>query len=132
MTPEIFWLTLTIIFTSLMWLPYILCVLIENKVIPPIMEGSGAPAPQQAWAQRLKKAHSNAIENLVIFAPLVLSLVFVGISNETTALLCMTYFWARVGHAVIYMLGIPVLRTVTFMAGVVCQLGLALTILGYI
>ena len=65
----------------------------------------------------MKKAHYNAVENIVLFATLVLVANAVGISNETTVLVCKVYFWARVVHLVSYTLGIPWVRTLSFLAG---------------
>jgi uncharacterized MAPEG superfamily protein len=86
--------------------------------------------PQAAWAQRLYFAHTNAVENLVIFAPLVLILDAQGHSTESTAIACALYFWARLAHVIIYALGIPVLRTLAFAAGFVAQVALVLAIFG--
>ncbi|MBC8209441.1 MAG: MAPEG family protein [Gammaproteobacteria bacterium] len=40
----------------------------------------------------------NAIENLVLFAPLVLMLYAPGISTQSTALACAIYFFAHAAH----------------------------------
>jgi len=66
------------------------------------------------WAQRMKAAHSNAVENLVVFAALVFVANVAGISNDTTVLACTVYFWARVVHFVSYTLGVPWVRTLAF------------------
>ena len=41
----------------------------------------------------------------------------------------MLFFWARLVYAVVYTLGIPVLRTLAFVGGFVAQVMLALAIL---
>ena len=66
------------------------------------------------WAERMKKAHYNGVENLVVFAALVLVANAAGVSNETTTLACTVYFWARVAHYVCYTFAIPWLRTLAF------------------
>ncbi len=63
------------------------------------------------WAVRMIAAHRNAVENLVLFAPLVLVAVYAHRTNATTALAAMTYFFARLVHFIAYSAGIPVLRT---------------------
>ena len=78
------------------------------------------------------RAHANAVENLVIFAPLVLALQVFGISTATTATACIVYFFARAAHIVFYTFGVPLLRTVVFIVGVACQIALALTLLNVI
>jgi uncharacterized MAPEG superfamily protein len=78
------------------------------------------------------RAHQNAVENLVIFAPLVLALQIAGISGAATVSACVVYFFARLGHYVVFTLGIPVVRVLAFVAGVAAQVTLALALLGLI
>src|SRR3984957_9318403 len=73
MSHELFWLVMTTAMTGLMWVPYIL----DRTMVRGMMGAMGNPSPtdkpQSPWAQRLMAAHVNAVENLVIFAPLVLA-----------------------------------------------------------
>jgi uncharacterized MAPEG superfamily protein len=130
MTKEMMWLTLTVILTGLLWVPYI----IDRAMVRGLMGAMANPSrndkPQSAWAQRLYFAHTNAVENLVIFAPLVLILDAQGHSTESTVLACAVYFWARLAHAVIYTMGVPVLRTLAFTVGFLAQVALVLAIFG--
>ena len=87
--------------------------------------------PQSEWAQRLYFAHTNAVENLMIFAPLVLVLDALGHSSAATVYACAVYFWARLAYAIIYTAGIPVLRTLAFAVGFACQVVLALAVFGW-
>ena len=101
-----------------MWVPYILGRISAWGLIDAV----GYPQrelPQPAWAIRMRKAHNNLTENLVPFAALVLVVHVAGLSNEMTAMGAMIFFWARVAHAIVYTLGIPVARTLTFAAGLV-------------
>jgi len=91
---------------------------------------SPGDAPQSPWAQRLKCAHMNAVENLVIFAALVLTLAVMHHSTESTVLACAVYFWARLAHVIVYWAGIPVLRTLSFAVGFVAQVALVLAVFG--
>jgi uncharacterized MAPEG superfamily protein len=77
----------------------------------------------------MKQAHANAIENLVVFATLVLGAHIAGVNNEVTAIACAVYFWARVVHFVVLGFGIPWIRTLSFVTGFGCQLALAWQIL---
>ena len=70
------------------------------------------------------------IENLVIFAPLVLILDAMDRSTMATAIACAVYFWARLAHAIVYTLGIPVLRTLAFTVGFFAQVVLVIAIFG--
>ena len=76
----------------------------------------------------MMRAHTNAVENLVIFAPLVLALHATGASTPVTAGACTVYFFARLAHYVIYTLGLPLLRTLAFAIGFVAQMVLALAL----
>ena len=73
MSKEAFWLTLTLAITGLIWIPYILDRMMVRGMMGTLANPSPADAPQTAWAQRMMAAHTNAVENLVVFAPLVLT-----------------------------------------------------------
>ena len=73
--------------------------------------------------------HYNAAENLVVFASLVAAAQFAGVSTELTVWGCMLYFWARLAHYVVYTLGIPVIRTLCFVAAVIGELMIAIPLL---
>ena len=76
------------------------------------------------------KAHDNSVENLVIFAPLVLTLHALGLSTGLTATAAMIYFFARLVYYFICLAGIPVARTLVFAIGWLMQIIIALVILG--
>lgn len=128
MTRELFWLTLTVIMTGLMWLPYVLNRCQVRGLGGAMANPSRADKPQSEWANRMMFAHDNAVENLIIFAPLVLILNAADYSSKWTVMACAVYFWARLAHLLVYTFGIPVLRTLTFAVGFVAQVVLALAI----
>jgi uncharacterized MAPEG superfamily protein len=130
MTKELLWLTLTIILTGLMWVPYILDRLMVRGLMATLGNPSRGDKPQSAWAQRLYFAHTNAVENLIIFAPLVLILDAQGHSTEGTVIACAVYFWSRLVHAIVYTMGIPVVRTLAFTAGFLAQVALVFAVFG--
>jgi uncharacterized MAPEG superfamily protein len=80
-------------------------------------------APCTGWAGRAARAHHNMLENLVLFASLVLVAALAGKTNATTLLGAQLFFWARVAYAVVYLGGIPWLRTAAWLVSVI---GLAL------
>lgn len=128
MTRELFWLTLTVILTGLMWVPYVLNRVQVRGLGGAMANPSRADRPQSEWANRMMFAHDNAVENLIIFAPLVLILNAIDYSSQWTVLACAVYFWSRVAHALVYTFGIPVFRTLTFTVGFVAQVVLALAV----
>ena len=130
MTRELFWLTATVILTGLLWIPYVLNRCQVRGLSGAMANPSRNDPPQSAWAQRLYFAHTNAVENLVIFASLVLILDAEGRSTTATVTACAVYFWARLAHVIVYALGIPVVRTLAFAVGFVAQVTLVLAIFG--
>ena len=99
MTPELFWLTLTVIMTGLLWVPYILDRIAVRGMMGTLGNPSRGDKPQTEWATRLMFAHDNAVENLVTFAPLVLILAELDYSTKWTVYATAVYFWARVAHS---------------------------------
>jgi|SRR5690349_9489540 len=71
------------------------------------------------WAGRAQRAHHNMLESLVLFAALVLVAVVAQKTNSTTAAGAQLFLWARVAYAVIYVIGIPWLRTAVWFASVI-------------
>jgi uncharacterized MAPEG superfamily protein len=69
--------------------------------------------------QRLQRLSANMQENLVLFAIVVLVASAAGVSNDTTAMGAVVFFYARVGHAIIYTFGWPVIRPLFYFAGVI-------------
>ena len=128
MSRELFWLTLTVAMTGLLWIPYILDRCKVRGLMGAMANPKPGDTPQSPWAMRLYFAHTNAVENLMIFAPLVLILDSLNISTTTTATACAVYFWARLVHAVIYTMGVAVLRTLSFAVGFIAQVVLVLAI----
>ena len=132
LTPELYWLVLTTLMTGLFWIPYILQRILENGYWTALWEPQGLTHMDAPWAKRMMRAHQNAVENLVIFAPLVLALHATGASTSVTTTACFVYFVARAAHFVIYTFAIPLFRTVAFMVGFAAQMVLVLTLLGVI
>jgi uncharacterized MAPEG superfamily protein len=130
MSKELMWLTLTVALTGLLWVPYILDRIMVRGLMGAMANPSRNDKPQSPWAQRLYFAHTNAVENLVIFAALVLILDDINHSTQTTAIACAVYFWARLAHVIVYVMGVPVLRTLAFAVGFLAQAALVLAIFG--
>ncbi|MEM7194284.1 MAG: MAPEG family protein [Pseudomonadota bacterium] len=128
MTPELKWLALTCVLTTLMWVPYIL----NLTAVRGLMGAMGYPddpKPMAGWADRLKKAHYNSVENLVVFGLLVVIAHLADIHTSWTVTACILYFWSRLAYAIIYAARIPVARTLAFAVSWLCILILAGAIL---
>ncbi|MDF3010266.1 MAG: hypothetical protein K0S03_1062 [Burkholderiales bacterium] len=79
--------------------------------------------PATAWAGRAVRAHRNMIENLALFAALVLIAAVANKTSDMTLLGAQIFFWARLAYAFVYLAGIPWLRTGVWFVSVI---GLAL------
>lgn len=129
MTRELFWLTLTVILTGLLWVPYVFDRWRVRGLAGTLANPTRNDKPHDDWANRLIFAHDNAVENLVVFAPLVLILNAIDYSSKWTVLACAIYFWARLVHLIVYTMGVPVLRTLAFTVGFIAQAMLAVAII---
>ena len=121
MKPELMYLVCVTVLTAVIWIPYVL----DRMAMRGLTDTVGYPEnpkPQSPWAVRMKAAHANAVENLVVFAVLVLVANAVGISDSATAFAAALYFWARVVHLVAYTFALPWIRTLGFAGGFVAQL----------
>ena len=125
---ELLYLALVTALTGLLWVPYIL----DRLAVRGLLDAVGYPEnpkPQSPWAQRLMKAHTNAVENLVVFAPLVLLAHVSGITSPVVGAAAMVYFWARVVHATAYTFAVPWVRTLSFAVGFFAQAAIAWVLL---
>jgi uncharacterized MAPEG superfamily protein len=128
MTSELMSLVWVTALTAVMWMPYVLNMIavrgLSNAVSYP-----ESPEPLSPWAAKMKAAHANAVENLVIFATLTLVADLAGISTAVTVMACKIYFWARLVHFLSYTFAIPWVRTVAFVVGFGCQAALIVELL---
>ena len=127
MSTEILYLVLSAGLCGILWLPY----LVERVFNQGLIDTAGYPekiAEPAKWAQRSKSAHNNMLENLPIFAILILCLTILEISNANTVLAACLFFYARVVHAVVFTLGVPWIRTLAFVASWIANIILFLNI----
>lgn len=128
MPPELLNLARISAFTAVLWVPYV-C---NRALLGGVLHEMGYPHPitvLSPWAARLRTAHANAIENLAVFAPLVLIAHAVGVTNSTTVAASAAFLWARVAHAAAYTFRVPVIRTLAFCVGAGCQIAFAWVLL---
>jgi uncharacterized MAPEG superfamily protein len=71
------------------------------------------------FCARAERTANNHIQGVALFAPLVLAVQAAGLNNEVTALAVQIYLGARIAHAALYLLGVPWLRTIAFIVGVI-------------
>ena len=120
MTLAMFWFILTVVATGLMWVPYVLDRTLSRGLVP-TLGYPGHVEEASPWAERAKKAHRNAIENLVLLASLVLAhhLMVEGQNDVVVGQAVLVFFVARIVHYVVYTAKISYVRTLSFFAGYV-------------
>lgn len=128
MTSELMSLVWVSAFTAILWVPYTLNMIAVRGLVDAVGYPAD-PKPLAGWAQKMKAAHANAIENLAVFAALVLVANAADVSNGTTVLACQIYLWARIVHFFAYGFAIPWVRTLAFVTGFGCQAAIALQLI---
>ena len=116
-----FYLALSGLLTVLLWTPYITARMFIWG-IPAFLhnypEGFPAEEPEvPLWVERSKRAHLNMIETMPAFIAVVVAagaLANVD-SGATIGTWASVFFFARMAHAFVYTLGIPVLRTPVYL-----------------
>ena len=95
----------------------------QSQLGLPMLAGNREDLPAvTGWGGRARRAHLNMLESLLVFAIVVLVAHVAGRANESTALGAMLFFWGRVAYAIIYVVGLPWLRTAAWavsIAGIV-------------
>ena len=116
MTSELFYLLLSTGLCGILWVPTV----IERVLRIGLKETVGNNPDEinlPRWVERLKRAHRNLVDNIVIFGTLVLILQTVGENNDTTGLASLVFFYARLIQALSHTFGIVWVRTVSFVIG---------------
>ncbi len=87
-------------------------------------------APWTGTNDRLNRAIRNLIEAIAIFVPIAVAVQVLGLTNETTALGAQIFLVSRVIHAIVYVAGIPWVRTTAWTGGVLGIVMVATPLLG--
>ena len=118
MSPELKYLLFSVVLT---FVQVLIAAMAANQVVGlTTLAGNRDDLPvMTGFAGRAKRAHLNMLENMVLFSALVLIAVVAQKTNAMTALGAMIFFWARLLYAVIYLIGIPWLRTLAWAVSVV-------------
>ncbi|HYB98601.1 MAG TPA: MAPEG family protein [Candidatus Limnocylindrales bacterium] len=83
-----------------------------------------------AWGGRALRAHRNMIENLPVFLALVLAAQIAQAPQVPVLLGATIFLWARIAHGVLYIAGVPYLRTVAFVVSIGGLVRIAAAVLG--
>ena len=123
MSADLKYLAFTAILTATLWIPYVICQVMTNGNPTPQDYIDPTPRPVPLWGMRANRVQLNAVESFAPFAALVIVVHLAGKANAMTAFWAMSFFWLRLAHVVVYLLGLPYVRTVVFTLGYVAVLG---------
>jgi uncharacterized MAPEG superfamily protein len=118
MTPDLHYLAYSALLT---WVMLMAASLIRTNGLTPkgLVLGVGNRddlPPPSPLAGRADRAAKNMLENLVLFAVVVLVAHLGGVAPEHILPGAMLFFWARVAYFFVYLAGIPWLRTLIYFA----------------
>ncbi len=139
MTEALYWLVMSAIATTFFAVPYVIERIGRVGFMSALGYSNygtgGFDQPEEhpaTWAKRAYAAHRNALEGLPVLAALVLTSHVTGLAVALVAAAAKIYFFARLAHYVTYLVGIPVLRTLTFFVALGCLLAMGFALLGLI
>jgi uncharacterized MAPEG superfamily protein len=124
MSTDLKYLAFTAILTASLWIPYVVAQVTTNGPLKPQNYIDPSPRPLPPWGKRADRTYLNAVENIAPFAALVIVAHLAGKANAMTAFWATCFFWIRLAHAIVYLLGIPLVRTILFTLGYVAVLGI--------
>ena len=125
MTTDLKYLVFTAMLTAALWIPYIVCQVTTNGPLQPTnYTDPTLPRPVPRWGLRAHRAHLNAVEVFAPFAALVIAAHLTGKADAVTAFCAASFFWIRLAHAIVYLAGIPYVRTVLFTLAFVAEAGI--------
>ena len=119
-----------------LWILLCLALLTELLTIPPLIARSTAPGGVRwifynrdsllegvpPWGERAVRAHGNLADNLAMYVAVIGMAYVTDATNETTMVAGAVLLVARFLHAVVYIAGIPYIRTAVFATAQVAML----------
>ncbi len=118
MTPELMYLVWSAALTLVLAVIAVSGATLEVG-LPKLAGNREGMGEMPGWAGRAARAHRNMLENLVLFAILVFAARIANVSTAMTVLGAQLFFFGRLAHAVIYIAGIPWLRTAAWLVSVI-------------
>ena len=116
MVPELFYLLLSVGLCGVLWIP----IVIERVLRIGLSETVGNNLDEKMvpeWAKRLKRAHRNLVDNIIIFGILILILQVADKNSDTTGFASLIFFYARLVQSMSHIFGVTWVRTISFLIG---------------
>lgn len=114
---------LWILFAVLVWNVVLTLVPVVAVSIKDPMFGTtnrDGEAPEMAlWGQRAKRASENMKENLPLFLGMTVLVHLTDPGNATALMGAQVFFGARVLHGIVYIVGVPFIRTLIWLTSMV-------------
>jgi uncharacterized MAPEG superfamily protein len=129
MSTDLVMLAWSAAFCVALFLPYVMARTLVWGLADTVGYPKNPPALPD-WAERARRAHMNMVENLAPFAALVLVAQASGRASTATAMGATIFFWSRIVHAIVFIAGIPWLRTLAFLGGVIGMAMIFFAIIG--
>jgi uncharacterized MAPEG superfamily protein len=124
MSTDLLYLAYAAMLTAALWIPYVVSQVATNGFLTPPNYRDPTPRPLPLWGKRADRTYMNAVEVFAPFAALVIAAHLLGKANSTLDFYVQSFFWLRVAHAVVYLAGIPYIRTLVFTLGFVAEVGI--------
>jgi uncharacterized MAPEG superfamily protein len=125
MTTELWYLFLTSVLLTVLWIPYIVGTVMTAGPLTPEEYRVGRHVEHPHWVRRADRAHINLVEQFGPFAGLIVVAHLAGVHNSLAIWCVIVFFWARILHAIIYISGFgrfparTIIFTIAFLALVV-------------
>src|SRR5260370_12672973 len=132
MSTDLRYLAFPAIRTARVWEPFVVAQVMTNGQLQPQNYVDPTPRPLPLWGKRADRVYVNAVETFAPFAALVIVAHLTGKANAMTAFWAASYFWLRLAHAAVYLLGIPLVRTLLFTLGYVAIVGIFSALIHYL
>ena len=99
MTTELWYLFLTSVLLTVLWIPYIIGSVQTAGPLTPEEYRVGRHVEFPHWVRRADRAHVNLVEQFGAFAGLVVVAHLTGVHNALAVWCVIVFFWARILHA---------------------------------
>ena len=114
MTTELHLLMFTALLTGILWIPVVIGMVTNRGMLTPSDYKVASTSPLPEWVDRANRAHINAVENFAPFAAVVLVAHVLQISSSVTVACAAIFFYGRLAHAIVHIMGIYLVRTLVF------------------